>query len=155
MNLVQQIVTGKRFYTVERADSLYFKKWSVSVSTGIVSNRWDLKDLLYQLLQGSLELPSHLQCEVGSEHGCFKEGFANPVVEVMYMCMIPFKYYKMLREAPTGSISLTHKRCRMLQDAEVDDLHNRSWALRSKKVGTAVLWIVRLCCNSNLKLIPV
>lgn len=30
-----------------------------------------------------------------------------------------------------------------------------SWALRSKGFGTAVLGIVRLCCNSNLKLLPV
>lgn len=61
----------------------------------------------------------------------------------------------MLKEAANGSISLTHKRCRILQDAEVDDLHKRSWALRSQGFGTAVLWIGGLCCNSNLKLLPV
>lgn len=83
-----------------------------------------------------------LHCEATSECGCFKESFVNPVVEVTYTHLIPFKYYKMLKEAPNGSISLTHKKCRILQDAEVHDLHNRSWALRSKRFGTAVLEIV-------------
>lgn len=39
-----------------------------------------------------------------------------------------------------GEYALTHKRCRMLQDLELDDVHNRrNWGVRSKGFGSVVL----------------